>query len=234
VPPDVFRSNAQLMPAGRVTRLVRRLAIVLAGTLQSVGPVVAQEWPARPITMVIPFAAGGAPDLLGRILAPELGRHLGQTVIIENAGGAGGMAGSARVAKAASDGYQLVLGSSGSHAVTQTLFRRPLYNAATDFTPVALIADQPVLLVVRKDLPVSTLSEFVDYARGSQAEMQYGSAGPGSGTHLACMRLNMALGIKAAHVPYRGGTPAMQDLVAGRIDYQCTTSSAVGYIESRR
>jgi len=233
VPPDVFRSNAQLMPAGRVTRLVRRLAIVLAGTLQSVGPVVAQEWPARPITMVIPFAAGGAPDLLGRILAPELGRHLGQTVIIENAGGAGGMAGSARVAKAASDGYQLVLGSSGSHAVTQTLFRRPLYNAATDFTPVALIADQPVLLVVRKDLPVSTLSEFVDYARGSQAEMQYGSAGPGSGTHLACMRLNMALGIRAAHVPYRGGTPAMQDLVAGRIDYQCTTSSAVGYIESK-
>jgi tripartite-type tricarboxylate transporter receptor subunit TctC len=193
----------------------------------------AQDWPTRPLTMVIPFAAGGAPDLLGRILAPHLADQLGQSVIIENAGGAGGMTGAARVAKAAPDGYQLVLGTSGTHAANQTLSKHPLYNAATDFTPVALVADQPVLLVARKDLPAETLPEFIAYAKANQRKMQYGSAGPGSGTHLACVRLNLAIGIDVAHVPYRGGTPAMQDLVAGRIDYQCATGSAMPQIESK-
>jgi len=193
----------------------------------------AQDWPTRPLTMVIPFAAGGAPDLLGRILAPHLTDQLGQSVIIENAGGAGGMTGAARVAKAAPDGYQVVLGTSGTHAANQTLSKHPLYNAATDFTPVALVADQPVLLVARKDLPAETLPEFIAYAKANQRKMQYGSAGPGSGTHLACVRLNLAIGIDVAHVPYRGGTPAMQDLVAGRIDYQCATGSAMPQIESK-
>ncbi len=211
----------------------RWLAAALAGILQSGEPAQSQDWPTRPVTMVIPFAAGGAPDLLGRILAPHLAEHLGQSVIIDNAGGAGGMTGSARVAKAAPDGYQFVLGTSGTHAANQTLSKRPLYNAVTDFTPVALIADQPVLLIVRKDLPVDTLPQFIAYAKTNQARMQYGSAGPGSGTHLACVRLNLAIGIDVAHVPYRGGTPAMQDLVAGRIDYQCATGSAIPQLESK-
>jgi tripartite-type tricarboxylate transporter receptor subunit TctC len=214
-------------------RAPRWFAAALAGILQSVAPAQSQDWPTRPVTMVIPFAAGGAPDLLGRILAPHLAEHLGRPVIIDNAGGAGGMTGSARVAKAAPDGYQFVLGTSGTHAANQTLSKRPLYNAATDFAPVALIADQPVLLVARKDLPVDTLPEFIAYAKANQASMQYGSAGPGSGTHLACVRLNMAIGINVAHVPYRGGTPAMQDLVAGRIDYQCATGSAIPQLESK-
>ncbi len=211
----------------------RWLAAAFAGILQWAAPAQSQDWPTRPVTMVIPFAAGGAPDLLGRILAPHLAEHLGKSVIIDNAGGAGGMTGSARVAKAPPDGYQFVLGTSGTHAVNQTLSKRPLYNAATDFAPVALIADQPVLLVARKDLPADNLPDFVAYAKANQASMQYGSAGPGSGTHLACVRLNMAVGINVAHVPYRGGTPAMQDLVAGRIDYQCTTGSAIAQIESK-
>jgi tripartite-type tricarboxylate transporter receptor subunit TctC len=212
---------------------LRRLAVVVAGLVHAAVAAQAQDWPTRPVTMVIPFAAGGAPDLLGRILAPHLAERLGQSVTIENVGGAGGMTGTARVAKAPPDGYQLVLGTNGTHAANQTLSKHPLYNAATDFTPVALIADQPVLLVARKDLPADTLPEFIAYAKANQAKMQYGSAGPGSGTHLACVRLNLAIGIDVAHVPYRGSTPAMQDLVAGRIDYQCASGSAMAQIESK-
>src|SRR5437588_4454798 len=200
---------ASMTHAGGKDRMGRPwLAVAVAGLVHGVSPAQAQHWPVRPVTMVIPFAPGGAPDLLGRILAPQLAAHLGQSVIIENAGGAGGMTGTARVAKAAPDGYQFVLGTSGTHAANQTLSKHPLYNAATDFTPVTLVADQPVLLVARKDLPVDTVPQFIAYAKANQRKMQYGSAGPGSGTHLACVRLNLAIGIDVAHVPYRGGTPA--------------------------
>src|ERR1700736_2501003 len=118
---------------------LRSIALALALASACVAPAQSDDWPSRPVTMVIPFAAGGAPDLLGRILAPHLAEHLGQSVIIDNAGGAGGMTGSARVARAAPDGYQFVLGTSGTHAANQTLSKRPLYNAVTDFAPVALI-----------------------------------------------------------------------------------------------
>jgi tripartite-type tricarboxylate transporter receptor subunit TctC len=158
---------------------------------------------------------------------------LGRQVIIENIGGAGGMAGAARVAKAAPDGYTFVLGSAGTHAHNQTLYKSPLYNAATDFAPVALAVEQPVLLVVRKDLPPGNLPEFIDYAKANQAKMQYGSPGTGSAVHLACAILNAAVGVKVTHIPYRGGGPAMQDLIAGRLDYQCTGSTnAMPQLES--
>ena len=184
-------------------------------------PAAAQDWPTRAVTMVVPFAAGGGGDLIGRILAPRLSELLGRTVIVENVGGAGGMNGAARVAKAAPDGYQFVLGNIGTHAQNQTLYKNPLYNAATDFTPVALVAEVPLLLVARKDLPANTLQEFAAYARANEEKMQYGSAGAGSNTHLACTLLNAALGVKITHIPYRGVGPAIQDLIAGRIDYQC-------------
>ncbi len=210
-----------------------RLAVAVAATLAGVGTAQAQDWPTRPVTTVVPFAAGGVGDVLGRILAPRLSELLGRQVIIENIGGAGGMAGAARVAKAAPDGYMFVLGSAGTHAHNQTLFKSPLYNAATDFAPVALVVEQPVLLVVRKDLPVGNLPEFIAYVQANQAKMQYGSPGTGSAVHLACAILNAAIGVKVTHVPYRGGAPAMQDLIAGRIDYQCTGStSAMPQLES--
>src|SRR5262245_34332573 len=123
----------------------------------------AQDYPNRPITMVIPFAAGGPTDVLGRVLAARMGEILGQQMVVENVGGAGGMTGSNRVANAAPDGYQIVLGTVGTHAQGQTLFKKPLYNAATDFTPVALIAEVPIGLIVRKDLPVNDFKEFVAY-----------------------------------------------------------------------
>jgi tripartite-type tricarboxylate transporter receptor subunit TctC len=211
---------------------LRSIALALALASACVAPARSDDWPSRPLTMVIPFAASGAPDLVGRILAPHLSEFLGSPVIVENVGGGGGMIAAARVAKAPPDGYTFILGSSGTHAVNQTLSKKPLYNAATDFTAVALMADQPVLLIARKDLPATNLQEFVAYAKAHQETMQYGSAGPGSATHLACIRFNMAAGIDIPHVPYRGGTPAMADLIAGRIDYQCATTSALPHIES--
>ena len=202
---------------------------VMAGLALNASGIVfaaAQDWPNRPMTMVVPYAAGGTSDGLARILNHHLSEILGQQVIIENIGGAGGMIGAHRIAKAAPDGYQFVLGGVGTHAQNQTLFKRPLYNAATDFAPVALIAEQPLVLIARKDLPASNLQEFIAYAKMNQARMQYGSAGAGSPTHLACALLNAAMGVNVTHVAYRGGGPAMQDLIAGRIDYQCPNATA--------
>src|SRR5258708_2029303 len=181
----------------------------------------AQNFPTHPMVMVIPFAAGGPQDVLGRIIAASMSENLGQTVIIENVGGAGGMSGSVRVAQAPPDGYTMVLGSVGTHAQNQTLFKKPLYDAATDFTPVALVAETPIALITRKDLPPNNFKEFVAYAKANQAKMQYGSAGAGSATHLGCVVLNFVIGVDITHVPYRGTGPAMQDLAGGRIDYLC-------------
>lgn len=191
------------------------VAVVLAGGAG------AQEFPARPMTMIIPFAAGGPTDVLGRVIAQRMSEILGQQVVVENIGGAGGMTGSKRVADAAPDGYTFGIGTVGTHAQGQTLYKRPLYNAATDFTPVGLIAEVPIILTVRKDLPANNFREFVTYAKANQSKMTFGSAGAGSATHLGCVLLNYIVGIDVTHVPYRGTGPAMQDLAGGRIDYLC-------------
>jgi tripartite-type tricarboxylate transporter receptor subunit TctC len=210
--------------AAAARRASGAIGAALAGALLCGSPAAAESWPARPLTMVVPFAPGGGTDVLGRIVGRRLSEILAQQVIIENVGGAGGMVGSARVAKAAPDGYQFVLGSRAD-AINQTLYKNPLYNFATDLAPVVLIADQPTLLVARKDLPANDLREFIAYARANQTKMQMASAGAGSTGHLDCMLLNAAIGINVMHVPYRGGGPAMQDLIAGRIDYFCTLSA---------
>jgi tripartite-type tricarboxylate transporter receptor subunit TctC len=195
--------------------------VALAASLAAPITASAQTWPTRPVTMVVPFAAGGPMDTIGRTLAPRLSELLLQQVIVENIGGAGGMTGSARVARAAPDGYQFVLGNVGTHVVSQTLYKKPLYNVATDFEPVGLIADLSLVLVVRKDLPANDLQEFIAYTKANQAKMQFGSAGAGSATHLGCALLNAAAGLAVTHVPYRGGAAMMQDLLAGQIDYLC-------------
>src|SRR5262245_30380673 len=215
-----------------MARLIRLLAGAIVVSL-NIGPALSQNWPTRPVTMIVPFAAGGPADTVGRILAPGLSELLGQQVIIENVGGSGGMTGVSRVAKAPSDGYQFVLGNVGTHAANQTFYKTPLYNAATDFAPVMLIAQTPLVLLARKDLPANNLQEFIAYAKAHQASMQYGSGGAGSASHLACVLLNAAAGINVTHVPYRGAAPAMQDLIAGRIDYLCIdTPIALPQIES--
>jgi len=197
------------------------LAAGAAALIALTSTTLAQDWPSRPVTMLVTVAAGGGLDVLARILAQRLSELLGRQVIIENDGRAGGMSGVARVAKAVPDGYLFVLGSVGTFAANQTLYKNPLYNAATDFAPVTLVSEQPNVLVARKDLPASNLTEFVAYAKVHQAKMQYGSPGTGSSGHLACLLFNGALGINVTHVPYRSGAQAMQDLLAGRIDYSC-------------
>ncbi len=205
------------------------LAGVSAALFAALPSATAQTYPTRPITMIIPFAAGGPTDVLARLVGQRMGEVLGQQIIIENVGGAGGMTGGLRVAQAPSDGYTMEMGTVGTHAQNQTLYKRPLYNASADFTPVALIAEIPVVLIVRKDMPVNNLKEFIEYAKKNQDRMSYGSAGTGSATHLACIVLDAAMGTHVTHVPYRGTGPAMGDLQAGRIDYLCdivTTSKA--------
>jgi tripartite-type tricarboxylate transporter receptor subunit TctC len=193
----------------------------------------AQAWPTRPVTMVVPFAAGGPMDTVGRIMALTLSESLGQQVIVENVGGGGGMTGASRVAKAAPDGSQFVLGNVCTHAVAQSLSKNPPYNVMTDFAPVALFADLSLVLVARKDLPAANLQEFIAFTKANQDKMQFGSASAGSATHLGCALLNATIGANVTHIPYRGGAPAMQDLVAGRIDYLCIdTPIAIPLIES--
>ena len=203
--------------SGMLKGVAGACGILLAATNMAL----AEDYPAKPMTMIIPFAAGGPTDVLGRVMAQRMSEILGQQVVVENVGGAGGMTGSKRVADAAPDGYTFVLGTVGTHAQSQTMYKKPLYLAATDFAPVALIAEVPIVLITRKDLPVNNLQEFIAYAKANQAKMQYGSAGAGSATHLGCVLLNYLIGVDITHVPYRGTGPAMQDLQGGRIDYLC-------------
>jgi len=185
------------------------------------GPAQAQEWPSRPITMVVSAAAGGPIDVFGRVMAERMSQLLGQRVEIENVPGAGAMLGGQRVARAAPGGYTMLLGTIATHAHSQTLYRKPLYDAVNDFAPVALIAELPLVLITRNDLPVNSFDEFVAYARANPGRMNYGSAGAGSATHLGCMVLASAIGASFQHIPYRGTGPAMQDLQGGRIDFLC-------------
>ena len=201
--------------------MLKLVTAALAAIFALTGAAAAQDYPNRPVTMVIPFAAGGPTDVLGRVVAARMSEILGQQVVVENVGGAGGMTGAKRVATAAPDGYQMVLGTVGTQAQGQTLYKKPLYNSTAEFTPVALLAEVPIILTVRKDLPAKDFKEFVAYAKANEGKMQYGSAGAGSATHLGCVLLNYVLGTNITHVPYRGTGPAMQDLHAGRIDFLC-------------
>lgn len=211
-----------------------RIIAVLAALAAMNAPARAQEWPTRPVTMVVPFAAGGGFDVMGRVFAQRLSETLGQSVIVENIGGAAGIVGTNRVAKAAPDGYMFLLGSVGTQAYNPALYKKLPYKPAADFAPVALFAEQPMVLITRKDFPASNLQEFIAYVKENGAKLQYGSAGVGSTTHVGCALLNAAAGINITHIPYRGGGPAMVDLMAGHVDYMCAGSvSAVPQIASK-
>jgi tripartite-type tricarboxylate transporter receptor subunit TctC len=210
----------------------RWIVLGVAGLLAAAGIALAHmkiaqadQWPTRPVTMVVPFAAGGPTDVVGRIVAERLSDILGQQVIVENVGGAGGMTGAQRVAQAAPDGYQVLLGTVGTQAYNQTLYKKPLYNANSDFAPVVLIAEQPLVLVVQRDFPADSLKKFASYVKANAPKLTFGSGGSGSATHLGCVLLNSAIGVNVQHVPYRGSAPAMQDLIAGRINYLCDAVS---------
>jgi tripartite-type tricarboxylate transporter receptor subunit TctC len=215
--------------------LMRTLAAVTAicfGHL-CVTPAAAQDWPTRPLTLVVPWAAGGGTDVMGRIMARRMSEILGQQVIVENVPGGGGMVGSARVVRAEPDGYTFDF-ASRSDAIDMTLYKRPLYNLLTDLAPVVLVADQPTVLVARKDFPADNLKDFVAYVKKNQATVKLGSAGVGSTGGIDCQLFNRLIGVTIQEIPYRGSGPAMQDLIGGHFDYFCTISgTAAGPLQNR-
>lgn len=181
----------------------------------------ADTWPSRPVTVVIPASAGGTFDVLARIMAPRMSELLGQSVIVENTAGAGGILAVTRVINAKPDGYTVLLGTVGTHAYNQSIYRQRRYDAVHDLAPVTLFSEQPMVLEVRKDLPANTFPEFLALAKQNGANMKFGSAGAGTTTHLACALLNARIGADGTHVPYRGSAPATTDLIGGQIDYVC-------------
>jgi tripartite-type tricarboxylate transporter receptor subunit TctC len=195
------------------------VAFALAAFLQGPACALAQSWPSRPITLVVPYAVGGPVDTVARIVSARMSEVLGQQIVIENVAGAGGMTGSARVAKAAPDGYTMLLSGSATLAQVPNLYKKPAYNPITDFEHVVMHSDSARILITRPNFPASNLAEFIAYAKANQASMQFGSAGAGSGLHICAVLLNGAMGTTMTHVPYRGSALAVQDLIAGRIDF---------------
>jgi len=198
-------------------------AAALVALTALAAPAAAQEWPTRPITLIVPFVAGGGIDVSARIQAQRMSEMLGQSIVVENVGAAAGMVGGSRVAKAEPDGYTFLIGNTGTHAYNQSLYKKPLYNSATDFQPIGLASESPRILIARKDLPANDLQGLIAYLKANEKTASFGSAGVGSGTHLPCVMLNLALKLNITHIPYRGAAPVMQDLIGGRIDYMCDT-----------
>ena len=189
---------------------------VLAGMLS--GASAQQPYPMRPITVVVPFAAGGPTDVLARILGQHMSQTLGQQIVVENVTGAGGSIGAARVAKAAPDGYTMVMGNLGTHAASVGLYKNLSYDPRVDFEPVMLVATTPMVLVVRKNLQTDTLKEFIAYALANPHKVTFGSAGTGSISHLTYLLFTHLTKTEIQHVPYRGLSQAVNDLLSGQID----------------
>jgi tripartite-type tricarboxylate transporter receptor subunit TctC len=198
-----------------------RMVAIATALLATTAPVAAQNWPTHRITLVVPFSAGGSSDVIARITADGISNNLHQPVIVENVTGAGGLIGGARVAKAAPDGYEFLIGNVGSIAQSQWLYKQPLYNSVKDFAPVGLLTDESLVLIVRPDFPADNLQQFIAYTKANQDKLHFSSSGAGGSNHLACMLLNSAIGIEVTHVPYRNVVQGMQDVMAGRVDYDC-------------
>jgi tripartite-type tricarboxylate transporter receptor subunit TctC len=181
----------------------------------------AEDYPTRPVTIIVPFAAGGPADITARIVADIFSRHLGQRFVVENVGGAGGTIGTLRAARAAPDGYTILSGHVGTNALAAAFYPDLGYDPQKDFEPVGLTAEYPELLVVRKDFPANNLHEFVAYARANAGKLNVGHAGLGSVSYIGCLLLDTAMDIKPTMVPFTGTAPVLNAMLAGEIDYEC-------------
>ncbi|MBX9992785.1 tripartite tricarboxylate transporter substrate-binding protein [Phreatobacter oligotrophus] len=197
------------------------IAATAAALVAGAMPAAAQTYPARPITMIIPFAAGGPTDVVARIVAEAMSKNLGQTIVIENVAGAGGTTGSTRLTQAAPDGYSIMIGHTGTHAASVALYPNLRYNPVSDFAPIGLVNTNAILITAKKALPANNLAEFVAWLKANERTANNAHAGIGSVSHTTCLLLHAILGVKPQSVPYRGTGPAMNDLVAGQVDYLC-------------
>jgi len=203
----------------------RAFGFGLAGALFAPSVLRAQgSYPDRPISLIVPFAAGGPTDAVARIAAEFMSRDLGQTIVIENIAGAGGTIGSVRAARANPDGYTIQIGQAGTHVSSVGLYRNLRYNPITDYEHLGLLGDLPQVLIVKNDLPPRDFKAFADYLRANEAKLNAGTAGPGSSSHMGAAMLNVRLGTKVNLVAYRGTGPAMNDLLSGQIDYMVEVS----------
>jgi tripartite-type tricarboxylate transporter receptor subunit TctC len=178
-------------------------------------------YPERPVTLIVPFAAGGPTDVVARIVGDHMSRTLGQQIVVENVTGAGGTTGTTRAAQAAPDGYTIMMGHMGTHGAAPAVYPNLKYDPLKDFAPIGLAAGTPILIVARKDLPPKDLKEFVAYAKQNSDKLNEAHAGVGSVSFTTCSLLNSILGIKPTRVPYQGTGPALNDLVGGQVDYMC-------------
>ncbi|WP_029013674.1 tripartite tricarboxylate transporter substrate binding protein BugD [Niveispirillum irakense] len=207
------------------------LAVTAFALALGTAPAMAQDYPSRPVTMVVPFSAGGPTDTVARLVAQSMSKTLGQQVIVENVGGAGGTIGAGRVAKADPDGYTILLHHIGQ-ATSATLYRKLAYDPKTDFAPVGLVTDVPMTIVAKKDFPAKDLKELVAYVKANPDKVTLANAGVGAASHLCGMLFMQALETPLTTVPYKGTGPAMNDLVGGQVDIMCDqTTNTTGQIK---
>jgi len=197
------------------------VAAVLTGLAFAVAPAMAEDYPTRPIMMVVPYPAGGPSDVVARIVADGMSRALGQSIVVENVGGAGGTIGTGRVAEAHADGYTLLAASMGSHVSAPALYPNLKYDSTKDFTPIGVTAYAPAAIVSKKDIPANNLKEFVDYLKKNGESVKQAHGGVGASSHMACMLFNSVVGAKPSQVAYRGTGPALNDVIGGHVDFFC-------------
>jgi tripartite-type tricarboxylate transporter receptor subunit TctC len=215
-------------PARRETSHWRWAAIIVAlAFVAGIAPARAQAYPSRTITVIVPFPAGGASDVVARIVTNQMSKLLGQSIVIENVGGAGGTLGSARVAAAAPDGYTLLAAAMGSHVAAPVLTPNVKYDPVADFVPIGITANSPAVVIARRDFPAQDLKEFIAVLRQQGDAVKQAHGGIGSSSHMACLLFTTEIGAKPTLVPYRGSGPALNDLDGGHVDFMCEQSVSV-------
>jgi tripartite-type tricarboxylate transporter receptor subunit TctC len=205
---------------------IAKLLAALAGLLVA-GMALAQPYPSKPVRLVVPFPPGGPADSVARILAQKLNEVLGQQVVVDNRAGAGGVVGTEIAARSAPDGYTLTIGSIGTHAINQTLYRKLPYNVVRDFQPIARLSDAPNILAVHPSFPAKSVKELIALAKARPGQIMYASAGAGTSTHIAAVLFEYLGHVKLVHVPYKGGGPALIDVVAGQVPVTFATAASV-------